>query len=133
MSSILMILLLTLLQFMAGFGLLTLFNIRLKPGMSASLSVLMGIAVFSFITFLLQLFYLPLTSTNIFAALIISSLLLNIKFKTGIARLNGLIKETNFNIRLYELPFLLVIAFIIFVSIWRCFYFPPTSRDVTSG
>ena len=38
-----------------------------------------------------------------------------------------------FTIRLYEIPFLLVIGAIVLISVWRCFYLPPTPRDITSG
>jgi hypothetical protein len=133
MSSILMIVLLTLMQFVAGFGLLTLCRIWLTPVMLAALSVLMGVIVFSIIPFLLELFFIPLTSINVFAGLIVACILLNIKFKSSIERFRRLAKEMNLDIELYEMPVLLVIAFIVFVSTWRCFYYPPTSRDLTSG
>jgi hypothetical protein len=133
MSSILMIVLLTLMQFIAGFGLLTLFRIWLTPMMLAAMSVLMGVIVFSVVPFLLQLFFIPLTSINVFAALIVTCLLLNIKFKSSIKRFSLFAKDINLKIELYEIPFLIVIAFIVFVSVWRCFYYPPTSRDLTSG
>ncbi|MGB8191000.1 MAG: hypothetical protein WCF67_03730, partial [Chitinophagaceae bacterium] len=133
MSSILMALLLVVMQFVAGFGLLTLCRILLRPALFFSLSVLMGIAIFSFIPFLLELMLVPLTSLNIFLALITSCLLLNIKIKRGWQQLKELLGQINFNTRLYELPFFLVTGFILFVSVWRCFYLPPTSRDLTSG
>lgn len=133
MSSILMALLLALMQFIAGFGLLTLFRIWLTPVMLAALSVLMGVIVFSIVPFLLELFFIPLTSVNVFAGLIVACVLLNIKFKSSIERFRRLAKEINLRIELYEMPFLMVIAFIVFVSVWRCFYYPPTSRDLTSG
>ncbi|WP_315821985.1 hypothetical protein [Paraflavitalea speifideaquila] len=44
-----------------------------------------------------------------------------------------MISETRFRIKLYELPFLLVLAVIVMVSAWRCFYYPPSPRDLTSG
>lgn len=133
MSSILMIVLLTLMQFVAGFGLLTLFRIWLTPVMLAALSVLMGVIVFSIVPFLLELFFIPLTAVNVFTGLIVACLLLNIKFKSSIERFRRFAKEINLNVELYEIPFLLAIAFIVFVSVWRCFYYPPTSRDLTSG
>lgn len=133
MSSILMILLLALMQFVAGFGLLTLFRIWLTPMMLAALSVLMGVIVFSIVPFLLELSFIPLTSFNVFAGLIVACLLLNIKFKTGIERFKRFAKDINLDIELHEMPFVLLISFIVFVSAWRCFYYPPTSRDLTSG
>jgi len=133
MSSILSILLLTLAQFAAGFGLLTLFRIQLKPALLLPLAVLSGIAVFSWVPFLLQLCYIPLTATSVFSSLAIACVLLNIKWKRGIAQWRQNSSGPPRVLRMYELPFLLVIGLVIFVSAWRCFYYPPLPRDLTSG
>jgi hypothetical protein len=133
MSGIMIILLLTIIQFIAGFGLINLFNIQLKPGLLISLAILLGVAVFSIMPFILQLAYIPLTSTNVFISILAACVLLNIKFKSGIARLKELKANIRIRIKLYEIPFVVMIAFIVFVSAWRCFYFPPTPRDLTSG
>ena len=133
MSGILTILLLTIFQFIAGFGIVNLFNIQLKPGLTVSLSVLLGIAVFSIVPFLLQLAYVPLTQGSIFISLLAACILLNLKFKSGLARLKDLWANARFKIKLYEVPFLAMVLFIFFVSAWRAFYFPPLPRDATSG
>jgi hypothetical protein len=133
MSGIMIIVLLTIIQFIAGFGILNLFKIDLKPGMFISLAILLGVAVFSVMPFLLQLAYIPLTSTNVFISIIVACILLNLKLKSGIVRLKELKANIRIKPKLYELPFIIMIAFIIFVSAWRCFYFPPTPRDLTSG
>ncbi len=133
MSGIMIILLLTIIQFIAGFGIINLFNIQLKPGLLIALAILLGVAVFSIMPFILQLAYIPLTSANIFISIFVACILLNIKFKSGIARLKELKANIRIRIKLYEIPFVVMIAFIVFVSAWRCFYFPPTPRDLTSG
>ena len=133
MSGVLMIIVLSLVQFATGFGLLSLFKIQLKPAMHLTLSVLMGIGVFSVVPFLLQLFFVPLTGLNVFLSLALSCLLLNVRPKTRLRQLKRVLQQTKFSIRLYEIPFLLVMTFIILISVWRCFYLPPTSRDLTSG
>lgn len=133
MSGIMTILLLTIFQFIAGFGVINLFNIELKPGLTISLSVLLGIAVFSIVPFLLQLAYIPLTQSNVFISLFVACILLNLKFKSGLTRLNNVWANGRFKIKLYELPFLAMLVFIFFVSVWRAYYFPPTPRDATSG
>lgn len=129
----LMLILMTLLQATAGLGLVSFFNIRLKPAMMLCLWLLSGVAVFSFIPFLLQLFYIPLTEVNIFLALIIAALLLNIRYRNSIQQLKRTMGERSFKIELYEIPFLLVITVIVLISVWRCYYLPPTPRDLTSG
>jgi hypothetical protein len=120
-------------QFIAGFGVINLFRLQGKPGLLISLAILLGVAVFSVMPFVLQLAYIPLTSTNVFISIIAACVLLNIKLKSGIARLKDLFGSMRFKIKIYEIPFVVMIAFIVFVSAWRCFYFPPTPRDLTSG
>lgn len=133
MSNLLTVLLLTLLQLFMGIGFINLFRIWLKPGMMLALWALSGVAICSFIPFLLELCFIPLTAANVFIALIAACLLLNIRYKTSLEQLKWLKKESRFRIRLYEIPFLLIIAIIVLASVWRCFYYPPTPRDLTSG
>lgn len=133
MSNWVMFIALTLLQCLTGLGLASLFKIWLKPAMLVALWMLIGIAVFSFIPFLLQLFFIPLTSVNVFVALIIACLLLNIKYNRSIHNVKMVWQDRSFDIRLYEIPFLIAIIVIALISIWRCYYLPPTPRDLTSG
>ena len=130
---ILIAILLLALQFLSGFGLLCLLKIYLRPGFFISLSVLTGVALWSLIPFLLQLAYVPITSFNVFTSLIITTVLLNARSKNGFAFLVQSCKNYRFRIKLYEIPSLLVIAFMLFVSVWRCYYYPPTPRDLASG
>ncbi len=44
-----------------------------------------------------------------------------------------LFRPSFFRIRIYEVPFLFIIIVIIFVSVWRCYYYPPTPSDITTG
>lgn len=143
----------------SGHGLLHLFGMRLKPAFMVTLSLLLGIAVASVIPFILQLFYIVLTGPAVFGAIAVVALLLNIPLFLRIRREGfaavlrsfpfgprpdskgrrsfpfGLrwFKSGRFRLQTYELPFLLIIAFMTFVSVWRCYYFPPTSRDALSG
>jgi len=133
MSSLLMALLLLFWQMLAGWGLINYFRPALKPSIILPLSVIMGVAVFSVVPFLLQLFYIPVTCTNVFAGLLFATLLLNIGLYKNFLRLKMTFAGTTFKIAIYEWPYLLAITAIIFVSVWRCFYFPPTPSDVTTG
>ena len=63
---------------LSGYGLLTLFGMRLKAAYMITLSLLLGVAVASFIPFLLQLFYVVITGPTVFGALLLAALLLNI-------------------------------------------------------
>lgn len=133
MNNWLLLILLTLLQCLAGLGLVSLFRIWLKPAMMVALWMMTGVAVFSFIPFLLQLAYIPVTATNVFLSLVIASLLLNSKYKQSLYYLRKVIGQRGFHLRLYEIPFLLIITALVLISVWRCYYWPPTPRDLTSG
>ena len=133
MIEVLTILLLTTLQFLCGFGVLNLLKVYFHPAICLSVSVLIGVAVFSFIPFLLQLAYVPLTEITVFSGIIVSTILLSTKSGKAILVLFHKLKTSHFRLKLYELPFLLLIAFMVFLSVWRCYYYPPTPRDLTSG
>jgi hypothetical protein len=133
MSTVLAILLLTLFQFIAGFGITTLFKTKLPLALFLPLCLITGVAVFSLAPFLLQLLYIPLSAVNVFTALFITCIVLNVRLRRGIAALKGMLKNSRFTIKLYEVPCLAVICIIVFISVWRCFYLPPTPRDLTSG
>jgi hypothetical protein len=130
---LLVILLFTVLQFLAGFGILNLCKIGLRPLVLIPIATLLGVGVFSIVPFLLQLAYVPLTATNIFVSLVAVCLALNLRSRKALMKLVNQLRRSRWHLELYELPFLLLIAFIVFLSAWRCFYFPPTPRDLTSG
>jgi len=133
LTALLNLILLSILQFFAGTGLLAMFKIRLKPWIFLPIALLTGLAAFSFLPFLLQLFYLPLTAFNISLSLVILSWLVNIPLAKRLEFLRDSLSGISFRFKLYEIPPLLLIAFIVAVSIWRCYYYPPTPRDLTSG
>lgn len=130
---LLIAILLLILQAIAGFGVLCWLKIYLKPGFLISLSVLIGVAVFSFVPFLLQLAYVPLTAFNVFVSIATACVLLNLRLKNGFVQLLNSLKGYRFQLKLYEIPSLFLILLMIFVSAWRCYYYPPTPRDLTSG
>jgi hypothetical protein len=135
---ILIFLLLLLCYLLTGYGILQLFNLRLKPAYTLSLSLLLGIAMASFLPFLLQLFYIEITPTAVFGFLLLTCLLLNLPLfdrirKEGFAAFRRSLPRPSFQVRPYEIPYWVIIGFLIFVSVWRCYYLPPTSRDALSG
>jgi hypothetical protein len=127
------LLLLTLLQFISGIGVLALLNISLRNGLKFPLALLLGVAVSSLVPLLLQLLYIPLTSFSVFSALVITALLLNLNMARSIAQWDALFSSIRFTWKLYEMPFILLITAIVVISVWRCYYLPPTPRDLTSG
>jgi len=125
--------LLTLLQLFTGIGVLALCRVRTGAGIMVPTAALTGIAVCSILPFLLQLLSIPLTSTNVFSSILFASLLLNLRWRQSALFIKEMIKAPLPHIRLYHLPVLLPILFFVFISVWRCFYLPPTPRDLTSG
>ena len=121
-----------------GYGILTLLGLKLKPAYTVTLSMLLGLAMASFLPFLLQLLYIPITPLTVFAALAVSAAAFSLPVlgrirKQGFSAFRQSLPRPGFEVRPYEIPFFVIIGFFIFVSIWRAYYLPPTSRDALSG
>lgn len=117
---------------------LQLFGLRLNRVYTITLSLLLGVALASFLPFVMQLFYIPLTTASIFGVLTIAAALLSIPVwrrirKEGVGILRNDLLPRRFRIQPYEIPYWMIVGFLIFVSVWRCYYLPPTSRDALSG
>jgi hypothetical protein len=130
--------LLLILYLVSGLGILELFGFRLKPVYTITLALLLGVAVASFLPFLLQLCYIALTDGAIFGSLTVVALLLSIPIwlrirQEGLNSIRTTLIPGRFKTQPYEIPFWMVIGFFVFVSVWRCYYLPPTSRDALSG
>jgi len=130
--SFLLLILLTIVQGLMGFGLITLVRLRLRTALLVPLAVICGIGVCSLLPFLLQLAYIPLTALNIALAICISTVLLNLRFRTGVARLRRQ-PPINISFALYDLAYGLVALVLIVLSVWRSYSLPPFPRDLTSG
>jgi len=131
-------LLLLIVYLVSGLGILQLFGLRLKPAYTITLSLLLGIALASFLPFLLQLFYIPLTAYSVFGVLVLGAIMLSIPTvmhirREGFGGLRASLVPGRVQVQPYEIPFWVIIGFLIFVSVWRCYYLPPTSRDALSG
>lgn len=133
MIYLLFLFLLTALQFAIGFGIMTLLRILVKRGLFLPLCLLTGVAVFSLIPFLLQLLYIPISFGSVFGSLTFVMILVNLRLRQGIRRLRHDWQNARYSLKLYEIPALLVITAIVLISVWRCFYLPPTPRDLNSG
>jgi len=130
--------LLLLCYLVTGYGILDLFGLRLKAAYTITLSLLFGLAIASFIPFLLQLFYIELTPLSVFGCLALVALVGSLPIlgrirKEGFAAFRRSLPHASIDLRAYEIPFFVIIGFFIFVSVWRGYYLPPTSRDALSG
>src|SRR5688572_27697308 len=133
MNQFIAILLLSAGQFLAGYGFIRLFGLQLRKGFLIPLAFLCGIAIFSSIPFILELLTIPLTKTTVFLSLLLSILLLNFKLRRRSRELVLLFQSIRFHFKLYEAPFIVITLLVVLISAWRCYYLPPTPRDLTSG
>ena len=136
--SIIAFLLLLLCYLVTGYGILYLYKLRLNAVCTITLSLLLGLAVASFLPFGLQLLYIPLTPLSVFGVLLLAAIGFSLPVLTRI-RKEGFpsfwrsLPRVSFHLRPYEVPYWVIIGFLILVSIWRAYYLPPTSRDALSG
>ncbi len=118
-------------HYLSGRGLLHLFKIELKPLATFFLSMICGVILASLYPLFLELLHIPITKTSVGIIICLFTVLLNIttykKYKFPSP------KDLKINIEIYELPFLLFFIFLMALSAWRCFYFPPFARDMLSG
>jgi hypothetical protein len=131
-------LLLAILFLLSGYGLLQLFGLQLKTAYTLTISLLLGVALASFLPFVLQLCFIPLTGLTVFGSLVLATILLNIPTalairKKGFQKFRDQVFQGRLQPSPYEMPFWIIIGFLVFVSVWRCYYLPPTSRDALSG
>ncbi len=117
-------------HYFSGRGVLKLFRINVSPVVAFCLSMMMGIVLLSFAPCLLQVLSLPITAVSVGVSValfaIVSSIPLLINFtKPKFSKLKLP--------AIYEWPYIIIILLLVVVSVWRCFFFPPTPRDLLTG
>jgi len=134
----LMFLLIT--QFLSGWGFLRMFKLKMQKIQELALSMILGIALFSFIPFILQLLYIHITSGSVLISIVLLCIGINIPGLITLFRNYG---DIQFDLKkllsslkrpqLYEYPFILFFIYLCVISAWVCFYFPVAARDMLSG
>lgn len=120
-------------HYIAGRGLISLFKLKLRPIITLPLSMICGVALASFVPFFMELLHITFTAGSmtagmaILTAIFLVPLILDRK-NIYIPKLSD-IKMTP----IYEWPFYIVFGLLLFVSVWRCYYYPPNARDMLSG
>jgi hypothetical protein len=121
-------------HYLAGRGLLQLFSIRFSAVKQATLAIICGVVIVSFIPFVLELSHIPITFTSVIVGIITSIVLLNLKGFFSLTKSGFNSPRIKFpSFRLYEVPFIILFAMMLFASGWRAYYFPPNARDMLSG
>ncbi|WP_080056434.1 hypothetical protein [Spirosoma aerolatum] len=120
-------------QFLIGFGVIT----RLRPvanGYSLlGLSMLMGLGISSGLPFVLEFLHLPIARAPVFIGLVLLACLLLIEARHRGAYLRSLFTRSKLTIRLGELPFLVFWGYLLFISAWKCAWYPNLPFDTIVG
>jgi hypothetical protein len=117
-------------HYFCGRGLLKLFKVEMKPIQAFCFSMMVGVPIVSLAPCFVQLMHIPLTSQSMYVSIAILAAVLSIPLFINFKRptFGKLVLP-----QLYELPFLIVLLAFIVLSVWRCFYLPPTARDMLAG
>lgn len=122
--------LLLLVFLVSGYGCLRLMGFRPDNLLWLCICMLTGFGIVSFIPFLMELLFIPLTGLSVTLALVICA---------GGFAIPAFYKFQKISFpklkmpALYIWPFLLVFLFIAFLSIWRAYYNPVSPRDMIVG
>lgn len=117
-------------HYFSGRGLLKVFRISVSPVAAFCLSMIVGIVLLSFAPCVLQLFSLPIAAMSVGLTVAVFAGVFSIPL------LKNATKPTFSKLKLpalYEWPYIIIILLLVVVSIWRCFFFPPTPRDLLTG
>ncbi len=117
-------------HFVCGRGALQLFGIKMKMLHLICLSMMIGVAVLSFVPCVLQLMHITITLFSVLAGIAVFTAVLSIPM---LADLKWPKIKPATSPALYEWPFIIIIFFLVAVSVWRCFYYPPMSGDMLTG
>ncbi len=117
-------------HYLAGKGLLKLFGVQLKPVPFFCLCMIAGVPLLSFAPCFVQLLHLPVDTIPVFIAVTVITAAFSIPLWRNFKRpqLPKIVFPA-----LYEWPYLIVCLWFTIFSVWRCFYYPPYSRDMLAG
>lgn len=116
-----------------GAGLLSVFHVKRHFIAFVSLAFLLGIGIASFVPFFLELVHIRINKVSVLSGLAILAIvgsiccIRNKKFLVEIVRLG------NLKIRLYEIPFFLITAYFMYISLWKCYFYPNIPFDTIVG
>ena len=117
-------------HYFSGRGVLQLFKAKLPPLHVFCLSIIIGVAVLSFVPCFVQLMNIPITIVSVSIGVAALTALLSVPLLINFKR--PVFWKIVFP-QSYEWPFLIILILLMAVSVWRCFYYPPSSRDMLTG
>ncbi len=120
-------------HFISGRGFIELFKLDLRPILKFCYSMICGVMIFSFLPFFLELFHIPITAATMAGTIGVTTAAFCIPLIRNFKSIRfPALADFKFP-KIYEIPFLAFFAVIIFISVWRCYYYPCNVRDMTSG
>ena len=120
-------------QFLIGFGVVTYLRAVSNGFSLLGLSMLMGLGISSVLPFILEFTHLPIAQTPLFIGLGILASLLLVRLRGQLAYLREVFAWNQLALRLCELPFLAFWAYLLFISGWKCVWFPTIPFDTIVG
>ncbi|GAB3522849.1 hypothetical protein [Emticicia fontis] len=116
-----------------GAGLLSIFRIQRHLVAFIALAFLLGIGLASFVPFFLDLVYIKINRVAILSSLVILAIFGSISCILNKDILAELFKIDKLKIKLYEIPFFLITAYFMYISIWKCYFYPNIPFDTIVG
>ena len=129
----LLLLFLILLQFISGYSVLRLFRLKESNLVTISLAFLLGIALCAIIPLLLELVFITISLLSFLVCFILITVLLYRFSGIEFSDIKDLISIRKIKMPAYEFLFIVLLGFVYLISFWRCYYLPPTARDVLVG
>lgn len=122
-----------LLQFTIGFGVIDRFEFVDRLPQKIALSILLGFFISTLSVFALELLHIKLTVSSILLAFALTAVAINFNIPRLARRLRFSFISCTYEIRVYELVFLLAIGYLLFFSVWRSYAIPVTPYDAIVG
>lgn len=120
----------------SGWGLVSLFGLELTGSRRLGLSLILGVFICSLVPFGLELFHIRQTAWNIGFALSLLAIVLGGAGVFKAVRSGKMRPDQPFlskPFHLSEIPSLFVLLLLVGISVFRCYAYPPTPRDLLSG
>ncbi|GAB3957498.1 hypothetical protein GCM10028805_50310 [Spirosoma harenae] len=120
-------------QFLIGFGITTRFRAMTNGFSLLGVAMLAGLGISSVLPFLLQFTGIQIATVPVFIGLGVLAVLSVTLLRGQRAYLRNLFTWNQLAVRIYELPFLGFWAYLLFISAWKCAWFPNLPFDTIVG
>ncbi len=119
-------------QFLIGFGLVKRLEGSTEVKDIIPLSFVIGLPLSTFPVLVLDMIGIPIRYWSILGFLFVVAILFHVKFRNSWLRFKVIFGRKP-RLKLYEIPFLLAILFLLGLSGWRCYYNPISPFDTVVG